>query len=233
MPQFKTIPKLPANKMAQLKDERLSFIESIRGVNGIDGKDGLDGVIGPQGRQGIQGKQGTSGRDGARGPVGPRGEKGEKGDSIQGPQGEAGKDGRGVQKTFIQKGHLYIIYTDGSEVNLGRVEGPQGIQGMRGRSGGFVSVGSSSSSTVPEDAILYLASIAPSTATYTGDKITLLTYDSFQKITNHTKTLSYTGDELTSTQEIFDYNGQTWTVDITLTYSAGIWQSKSITINKV
>ena len=137
MSQFKTIPKLPANKMTQLKDERLSFIESIRGVNGKDGKDGLDGVIGPQGRQGIQGKQGTSGRDGARGPAGPRGEKGEKGDSIQGPQGEAGKDGRGIQRTFLQKGDLYIIYTDGSEVNLGRVEGPQGIQGMRGRSGGM------------------------------------------------------------------------------------------------
>jgi len=104
---------------------------------GRDGKDGLDGVIGPQGRQGVQGKQGTSGRDGARGPAGPRGEKGEKGESIQGPQGDAGQDGRGVQRTFIQKGDLYIIYTDGSAVNLGRVEGPQGIQGMRGRSGGM------------------------------------------------------------------------------------------------
>jgi len=63
--------------------------------------------------------------------------------------------------------------------------------------------------------------------------LTSLTYTDFQGITNHTKTLTYTGDELTSTQEVFDYDAVTWTVDITLTYLSGVWQTKNINISKV
>tara|TARA_R110002020_G_scaffold213427_1_gene420225 strand:+ start:25381 stop:26208 length:828 start_codon:yes stop_codon:yes gene_type:complete len=87
--------------------------------------------------------------------------------------------------------------------------------------------------TQNENSVLYFASIAPSTGTYTGDQLTLLTYDDFLGITNHTKELTYTGEELTSTQEIFLYEGTTWTVDITLTYSSGVWQTKNINISKV
>lgn len=140
MSQFKPISRVPKSTMTYIKDEHIKFIESIRGQagkDGIDGKDGHLGKDGIKGEKGLKGSQGTSGRDGARGPAGPQGEKGEKGDSIQGPQGEAGKDGRGIVRMFITRGDLYAVYTDGDEVNLGRVEGPQGIQGMRGRSGGM------------------------------------------------------------------------------------------------
>lgn len=231
MLQFKPVNKVSKSDMESIRLDHIAFIESIRGANGKDGADGINGKDGERGRQGLQGKQGTTGRDGVRGPAGPQGEKGDKGDSIKGDKGDKGKDGRGIDRMYIRRGDLYIIYTDGEEVNLGRVEGQQGIQGPRGFSGGVSTT--SGSSSLPEDSILYLASIAPSTATYTGDKITLLTYDDFQDITSHTKTLAYTGDDLTQTVEGFVYDSKTWTVTIDLTYLSGVWQTKSINIVKV
>jgi hypothetical protein len=67
--------------------------------------------------------------------------------------------------------------------------------------------------------VLYLASIAPWTSTYSGGKLTSLAYSDFENITSHTKTFTYTGSNLTSTQEIFTYDGDTWTLDHTYTYS--------------
>ena len=226
--------QLSQKAKAKIDQQKIDLKESLRGLKGLKGDQGIQGIQGEKGLDGVDGDTGMQGEAGPRGLRGPQGEQGPKGTRGEhGKDGTDGEDGRGIVRLQIRSFDLIVTYTDGQKVNLGRVVGDRGPKGDKGRSGGFVSVGSSSSSTVPEDAILYLASIAPSTATYTGDKITLLTYDAFQNITNHTKTLSYTGDELTSTQEIFDYNGQTWTVDITLAYSAGVWQSKSITINKV
>jgi hypothetical protein len=81
-----------------------------------------------------------------------------------------------------------------------------------------------------EEMILFLAGEAPGTASYDGNEISAIVYNDFEGITNHTKSFTFTGKNLTNTQEIFDYNSQNWTVDVTLGYSGKLWQSKSVTI---
>jgi hypothetical protein len=142
MLQFKPVSKVNKVDMEAIRLDHIAFIESIRGANGKDGLDGTDGKDGEQGIQGFRGSQGATGRDGARGPAGPQGEKGEKGDSIKGDKGDTGADGRGIDRMYIRRGDLYVVYTDGEEVNLGRVEGQQGIQGPRGRSGSVIDISS-------------------------------------------------------------------------------------------
>ena len=77
---------------------------------------------------------------------------------------------------------------------------------------------------------IYLASLADWTATYSGSQLTTLTYSDYEGITNHSKTFTYTGSNLTSTSETFDYNGESWTIAVTLTYSSGKVQTKSTVI---
>lgn len=77
------------------------------------------------GTQGIQGEKGEQGIQGEKGEQGIQGEKGE-----QGIQGEAGKDGengangRGIVKTEVKDGCLWITYSDDLEnpVNVGKIE---------------------------------------------------------------------------------------------------------------
>ena len=68
------------------------------------------------------------------GPAGPQGEKGETG--TQGPTGEqgpAGKNGRGVTSVTIKEnGHLEINYSDGTDVDAGKVTGNDGLDGASG-----------------------------------------------------------------------------------------------------
>ena len=75
---------------------------------------------------GPQGPVGEKGDIGPQGPVGPQGPKGEQGiQGEQGPAGVDGKDGRdavvlnitGNEYGFeVKDGHLYIVYTDGTDV---------------------------------------------------------------------------------------------------------------------
>jgi len=83
-------------------------------------------IRGPKGDQGPQGPKGESGPDRkivveAKGPVGPKGDKGDA--------------GKGVKKTFIEEGKLNVNFTDGTSVNLGKVIGPRGGQGVPGQKG--------------------------------------------------------------------------------------------------
>jgi len=232
-----------------------------RGVRGSVGPQGEQGIRGPQGEQGLRGEKGDS-IVGPRGPKGPQGKTGNEGvRGLPGQRGEQGRPGRDGKKgkdfkvrdmsrrdiaflkdTLTTKGVkdidikeeasqlvFTITYDDGSKKVEKVAKGGGSTVVVRGGGGG----GSTPVTGLPEDTILYLASIAPSTGSYTDEKLTLLTYSDFQGITNHTKTLTYTVDELTSTQEVFDYDNRTWTVDITLTYLAGVWQSKNINISKV
>lgn len=65
------------------------------------------------------------------GPAGPQGEKGETG--AQGEQGPAGKDGRGITFVTIKTdGHLQIDYSDGTNVDAGKVVGEKGLDGASG-----------------------------------------------------------------------------------------------------
>ena len=69
----------------------------------------------PDGEKGEQGEQGIQGEKGDKGDQGLTGEKGDKGDK--------GEDGRGILKTEIIDGFLWITFTDDPEnsINVGRV----------------------------------------------------------------------------------------------------------------
>ena len=205
----------------------LTGAKGERGLTGAKGERGLTGNRGNKGLPGERGKSGERGLTGAKGERGPRGERG--------PKGKEGKDGKDALKTKVVKDIvasrerskiiLGVKYTDGTDKDI--TINQKGDVAFVGGSG------NTTTSNLPEDTILYLASIAPSTATYQGNKLQTITYSDFQGITNHTKALTYSGNSLTDTQEIFTYSNKTWTIDVTLTYAAGVWQSKSITITKV
>lgn len=64
-------------------------------------------------------------------PAGPAGPKGETG--AQGEQGPVGKDGRGITSVTIKTdGHLQVDYSDGTNVDVGKVTGNDGLDGVSG-----------------------------------------------------------------------------------------------------
>lgn len=86
---------------------------------------GPQGTPGPQGDPGEPGVQGPKGDPGEQGPTGPQGEPG--------PKGDPGKDGRGITSVTIKdNGHLEINYTDGENVDAGKVVGENGLDGASG-----------------------------------------------------------------------------------------------------
>lgn len=68
------------------------------------------------------------------GPAGPKGETGAQGEQgPAGPSGEPGKDGRGITSVTIKTdGHLQIDYSDGTNVDVGKVVGENGLDGASG-----------------------------------------------------------------------------------------------------
>lgn len=68
------------------------------------------------------------------GPAGPKGETGAQGEQgPAGPAGESGKDGRGITSVTIKAdGHLQINYSDGTDVDAGKVTGNDGLDGASG-----------------------------------------------------------------------------------------------------
>lgn len=114
-------------------------LKALQGPKGNDGADGIDGIDGIDGNNGIDGKDGAQGLQGVQGDPGPAGIQGPRG-----PQGPAGEDGRGIRSTKVNnKGHLIITYTDGLELDAGKVKGDEGPQGPRGPSGTVINSGSS------------------------------------------------------------------------------------------
>ena len=102
-----------------------------KGDPGEPGVQGPKGDPGPKGEPGATGEKGEQGIQGPVGPAGPQGEKGEKGEA--GLKGEPGKDGRGITSVTIKTdGHLYIDYSDGSNVDVGKVTGNDGLDGVSG-----------------------------------------------------------------------------------------------------
>ena len=85
-------------------------------------------ITGPQGEQGIPGPQGPTGPQGEKGETGTQGEQGPKGDP-----GEKGDSGRGITAVTIKTdGHLQINYSDGENVDVGKVVGEKGLDGASG-----------------------------------------------------------------------------------------------------
>jgi hypothetical protein len=81
---------------------------------------------------------------GPRGPQGPKGEKGETGPERKivieakgpiGPKGEPGQDGREIYEAKIDDGNLHLNFNDGYTIDVGKVIGPRGGQGIPGEKG--------------------------------------------------------------------------------------------------
>lgn len=111
--------------------------QGIQGIQGPAGPTGPQGEPGPKGEQGVKGEQGIQGLQGPTGPQGEPGIQGEKGEAgaqgEQGPAGEPGKDGRGITSVTIKTdGHLQIDYSDGTEADVGKVTGNDGLDGTSG-----------------------------------------------------------------------------------------------------
>lgn len=80
---------------------------------------------------GPAGPKGDTGPQGEKGETGTQGEQGEQGPA--GPAGEPGKDGRGITSVTIKAdGHLQINYSDGTNVDAGKVTGNDGLDGASG-----------------------------------------------------------------------------------------------------
>lgn len=111
--------------------------QGIQGIQGPAGPAGPQGEPGPKGEQGEKGEQGIQGLQGPTGPQGEPGIQGEKGEAgaqgEQGPAGEPGKDGRGITSVTIKAdGHLQIDYNDDTNVDVGKVTGNDGLDGVSG-----------------------------------------------------------------------------------------------------
>jgi len=129
---------LTAQQLKGIKAQKSLMVESMRGLTGKKGDTGGEGLRGDKGidgDHGVDGLQGDIGDTGPRGPRGYKGETGAKGQAIKGDTGDAGQDGRGIVRLQIHGFNLLVTYTDGDQVNLGRVVGQQGQPGQRGRSG--------------------------------------------------------------------------------------------------
>ena len=114
------------------------------GLNGTDGKDGtgINNIeISNDGNLLITLTNGTSlnlgNIKGAKGDQGIQGEKGDSGlNGADGKDGTNGTDGIGVASSEINAlGELVITYSDGNTVNLGKVVGNDGAQGVQGEKG--------------------------------------------------------------------------------------------------
>ena len=103
-----------------------------KGDKGDPGQNGADGKDGAPGRDGVDGKDGIDGKDGKDGDKGDKGDAGKDGrDGTNGVNGKDGKNGVGIAKAEINAdGELVITYTDGKTVNLGKVVGADGKDGL-------------------------------------------------------------------------------------------------------
>ena len=103
-----------------------------KGDTGEAGQQGKKGDKGDKGDPGQDGKDGTNGANGASGADGKDGAPGKDGiDGKDGTSGADGEDGVGIAKAEINAdGELVITYTDGKVVNLGKVVGADGKDGL-------------------------------------------------------------------------------------------------------
>ena len=73
----------------------------------------------------------------SRGEKGDKGDKGDQGEQgLQGVQGATGATGNGIASATINEyGELVIVYTNGDNINLGKVIGAKGEKGDKGDTG--------------------------------------------------------------------------------------------------
>jgi hypothetical protein len=85
--------------------------------------------------EGLQGPQGPKGEKGEPGPVGPERRIVVEARGPVGPQGDKGDEGRAVDKAYIHEDNLFIQFNTGEEIQVGKVVGPRGGQGIQGERG--------------------------------------------------------------------------------------------------
>ncbi len=88
---------------------------------------------------------------------------------------------------------------------------------------------------VGESAILALSQSRAKTATmvYSGDTLTQVGYSSGDGFSVHSKTLGYTGNDLTSVVEVFTYASEVWTLTKTLAYAGGKLDTVTNSLSRV
>ena len=245
--------------LARLKEFKL-FFQDIKGDKGTPGDKGEKGEKGDRGLQGFKGDKGDKGTPGDKGEKGDRGRQGFKGDrglrGFKGDLGRPGKDGKdgkdGIVRTEdVLKLKDQLVGTHVTDIEIDNTDrDPVLVIKYNNKKdkkltikssvpqGGVLRVGGSTTIVNQGEGQTDLQVIdesegGNSSGSYTSSKLTLITFADTDKYTNNTKTLNYTGDELTQTVNVFDYEDQTWTVTRDYTYLAGVWQTKSINITKV
>ena len=88
---------------------------------------------------------------------------------------------------------------------------------------------------VGESAIISLSQSRAKTATmtYSGNILQSIAYSSGDGFTSHTRTLGYTGLDLTTVTEVFTYGGEVWTLTKTLVYSGGNPSTVTNTLTRI
>lgn len=173
-------------------------IGPIKGRDGENGKDGLTPILTLSDTGDLSVKYGESGEatplgniKGAKGDTGDTGATGAKGDKGDtGAQGEKGDTGRGIAKTEIIDGYLWVTYTDNTKENVGLVgnsedtselifvELPDGTYGVKaGEKAKNMAV-----ITIPE--------------TYNGKAVTQICADAFRRLTTIQKIVLPEGIEV-------------------------------------
>jgi len=85
--------------------------------------------------EGLQGPQGPKGEQGPPGPEGPERKIVIEARGPVGEKGEQGDPGRAVDKAYIHEDNLFIQFDSGDEIQVGKVVGPRGGQGIQGERG--------------------------------------------------------------------------------------------------
>lgn len=132
--------KLDAAELTNAVNTALAQAKASGEFDGQDGEPGKDGTtphIGDNGNWYIgdtdtgRPSRGEPGADGAPGQDGTDGEDGQ--DGAPGEKGDPGEDGRGIVSVTIKAdGHLQVDYSDGTNVDAGKVVGENGLDGISG-----------------------------------------------------------------------------------------------------
>jgi hypothetical protein len=159
---------------------------TVPGPRGADGKDGVDGIDGKDGRDGKDGKDGEQGPKGDTGPQGPAG-----------VNGKDGKDGESVTPELLMQVTMPVIVQNVQKAVASRTYSLSELDDVDLTqapvlNGKYVIGAGTGSLADTYETINQNLSATDASFTYTGDKITSVTYGDI------IKTIAYSGDTLVS-----------------------------------
>lgn len=185
-----------------------------KGIQGEHGKQGERGIAGKQGEKGDKGEQGKDGKDGKQGPKGDRGEKGEAGkDGISPEIGEISIDYKQVINAPQVEEIIRVATQSSKTTSLSELDDVD-LSGLTKTNGKYDLGGSGATNSF--ETVSTNLSAYDYTLNYNGNgDVTSIVYSN-----GVTKTLNYTGDDVTS----IVLSGSTpsgISLTKTLTYSSG------------